>query len=275
MKILVIDAPGLRPALTAPALGGALHELGHCVVVHPWSPVSAWRRRRKVAQIMDAHQPDAVHVLSADPAVADGFAETGVPVVHSVDGAPSRAPVLVAPTQAAARRIAGHRPLVLPHPLDLPEEEEGGFGSFALALFDPADAEARKQAAALAARVPSVPLRTEGEPRDARFCVHFTSNPGAWPWGVAEALCAGRAVVASWGGTASEFVTEGVCGFLSAPGDLASVAAHAEYLWSRPDEAMRMGEEARSEAKGLFGPKPIARELVRAYLRAGFSRLAV
>ena len=54
-------------------------------------------------------------------------------------------------------------------------------------------------------------------------------------------MASGRAIVAGWNGAATEFVLEGVTGFLSAPGDVQSLATHIKYLWDQPDEAARMG----------------------------------
>ena len=47
--------------------------------------------------------------------------------------------------------------------------------------------------------------------------------------------------LAAWGGTAQEFLLEGVTGFLSAPGDVASAVAQAKVLWEQADECERMG----------------------------------
>ena len=97
----------------------------------------------------------------------------------------------------------------------------------------------------------------------------------SWPAGLAEAMAAGRAVIAGWNGAATEFVLEGVNGYLSAPGDVASLAAHLRFLWDQPDEAAKMGFASREEAKAHFGAEEQVRTLMRWYLRAGVSRLAV
>jgi glycosyltransferase involved in cell wall biosynthesis len=123
--------------------------------------------------------------------------------------------------------------------------------------------------------LPWLPLRTEGEPAEARFVVCASTRPESWPAGVAEAMAAGRPVIAPWQGAAPELVLEGVTGFLCAAGDVASLRSQMEYLWDHPEQALRMGEEARKQAKEHLGPDAHARTIVRWYLRAGVSRLAV
>jgi glycosyltransferase involved in cell wall biosynthesis len=88
-------------------------------------------------------------------------------------------------------------------------------------------------------------------------------------------MAAGRPVIASWSGAASEFVGEAVSGYLYAPGDIAGLAANMDYLWNHPGEALFLGIQAREEAKRLFGVDEHAKSLLRLYLRAGASRLAV
>src|SRR5439155_22268796 len=104
--------------------------------------------------------------------------------------------------------------------LDLAETATG-VGSYVLARFDPQDEDAARWVEEAAARLPDVPVRDEGDVRGARFLLYASSRPEAWPAGVAEAMAAGRPVIASWAGAASEFVGEAVSGFLYAPGDAA------------------------------------------------------
>jgi glycosyltransferase involved in cell wall biosynthesis len=150
-----------------------------------------------------------------------------------------------------------------------------GAGDFVLALVDRKDKTARAWVAAAAALHPDIPVRFEGPVTEARFAISLSSTEEYWPSGLAEAMAAGRAVIAGWNGVATEFVLEGVTGFLSAPGDVPSLASHLRYLWDQPDESAKMGFASREEAKALFGGDEQVRTLLRWYLRAGVSRLAV
>lgn len=285
MKILVVDGPGSHPASYPASLGGALHRLGHLVVVHPVKDVKdSWPARhllnRHAKKVLEIHQPDVVHVVSREPWFAEAFTRRGVPVVHGAEDRPARADWVVAPSRLALSRIAGSGESLdlrvgrLPYALDRAPRAEG-YGSFALAIVAPGDDAAWKVVEEAAWSLPFIPLRTEGELPEARFVVCASSRPDAWPVGVAEAMAAGRPVIANWGGAAAEFVLEGVTGFLSASGDAASLRSQMEYLWDHPEEARRMGGEALKHAEEDFGPDAHARTLVRWYLRAGVSRLAV
>ncbi|HVR83640.1 MAG TPA: hypothetical protein VMU54_04965, partial [Planctomycetota bacterium] len=64
-------------------------------------------------------------------------------------------------------------------------------------------------------------------------------------------------------------------GYLSAPGDIQSLAMHLQVLWSKPEEAVTLGLAGRDEAAAHFGSEEQVRTLMRWYLRAGVSRLAV
>ncbi len=286
MKVLIVDGPGRRPESYPRIVGAELHRLGFVVIVHPMADVhGSWAGRRAVRrqarEILEVHQPDVAHVLSSEPWVADAFAGRGVPVIHSTEDKPSRADWIMAPSQAALERLreaAGPgldgRTARLPYAAEIAEEEPGT-GDHALVRVDPGDAEALRWVREAAWLAPSVPLREEGDLREARFAVCVSSCDAAWPAGVAEAMGAGRAVIASWNGAAPELVVEGQTGFLSAPGDVESLAAHMEYLWDRPEEALRMGLAALEEARHSLGVEAHVRALLRAYRLAGSSRLAV
>jgi hypothetical protein len=285
MRILIVDGPGNHPATYPASLGGALHRLGHLVVVHPVKDAKdTWPSRhrlgRRAKEVLGVHEPDVVHVVSSEPWFADAFADRGVPLVHSTEDRPSRADWLVVPTRFALNRVAGSgqglqlRVGRLPYAMDRSAASES-YGEFALARLAPGDAEAAARLDEAAWSLPFIPLRTDGDPRAARFVVGIASRGFAWPAGVAEAMAAGRPVIANWGGPETEFVLEGVTGFLSAEGDAASLRAQMEYLWDHPEEARRMGAEAAKHAKEHFDADEHARSLVRWYLRAGVSRLAV
>jgi glycosyltransferase involved in cell wall biosynthesis len=172
--------------------------------------------------------------------------------------------------QAASDNLAA----CLPYPCEIGDDVPG-VGDFVLALADKKDKTARKWIADAAALHPDIPIRFEGQPAEARFVVSMSSQEEIWPTGLAEAMSAGRAIISGWNGAATEFVLEGVNGFLSAPGDVASLGNHLRYLWDQPDEAAKMGFASRDEAKGHFSGEEQVKTLMRWYLRAGVSRLAV
>lgn len=284
MKILLIDGPGVHPRSAARALGAALHHRGHGVIVHPiqlrelgWFPRRGMDRRG--TRILGVHQPDVIHVLSSEPWVADAFLGRGVSVVHSTLDRPSHADWVIAPSLKARARLGEQGPgdnlsSCLPYPIEIGEDVPGT-GDFVLALVDRKDRTARKWVAEAGALHPDIPIRFEGPVSEARFVISLSSKEELWPAGLAEAMASGRAAIAGWNGAASEFVLEGVNGFLSAPGDVKSLATHLRYLWDQPDEAARMGFASREEAKSHFGGDQQVQTLLRWYLRAGVSRLAV
>jgi hypothetical protein len=284
MKILLIDGPGVHPRSSARALGGALHRKGHGVIVHPL-PIGklGWFPRhgihKVVAKIFTVHHPDLIHVFSSEPWVAEAFMGRGISVVHSGFDRTSKADWNIAPSQKARARMGGQGPgdnlaSCLPYPVEIGDEPPVP-GKFVLALADRKDRKARKWIAEAGAVHRDIPIRFEGDPAEARFVISMSSREELWPAGVAEAMAAGRAVIAGWNGAATEFVLEGVTGFLSAPGDTRSLATHLRYLWDQPDESSRLGLAGREEAMAHFGGEEQVRTLMRWYLRAGVSRLAV
>jgi hypothetical protein len=284
MKILIIDGPGVHPRSAARALGGGLHRKGHGVIVHPiqlkelgWFPRHGIQKR--VARILGVHHPDVIHVFSSEPWIADAFTGRGISVVHSTFDQPSRADWVIAPSQKARARMGGQGPgdnlaACLPYPIEIGDDVPG-VGDFVLALADRKDQAARKWIADAAALHPDIPIRYGVDPAQARFAISLSSEEDIWPAGLAETMAAGRAVIAGWNSAATEFVLEGVTGFLSAPGDVQSLASHIRYLWDQPDEAAKMGFASREEAIGHFSGDEQVRTLMRWYLRAGVSRLAV
>ncbi len=285
MKILIVDGPGVHPRTAARALGSGLHAKGHGVIVHPlqmeklgWFKSQSLSRR--AIQVLEVHQPDVVHVLSSEPWVADAFTGRGVSVVHSALDRSSGADWVIAPSRQALARMGRQAPTgenrssVFPYPI-LIGETPGHPGGYVLAHVPKGDRIARKWINEAGALHRDIPIRFEGNPEEARVVVSMTSREELWPIGVAEAMAAGRPVIAGWNGVASEFVLEGVTGYLSAPGDIQSLAMHLQVLWSRPEEAVTLGLAGREEAAAHFGSEEQVRTLLRWYLRAGVSRLAV
>ncbi|HEX7897413.1 MAG TPA: glycosyltransferase [Planctomycetota bacterium] len=285
MKILIVDGPGSHPETYARVLCRALHDLGHVIVVHPQRDAgSSWparhRLRKHAAEAIQIHQPDVVHVLARDAGFVDTYLKHGVPVIHTGEGRLSRADWGIVATRGALNEVAGGGEGLDIHVGRLPFASEISpapelYGQYALALAPAGDAKAEAWIEKAAWEVPYIPMRREGDPREARFVVAMASTPSAWPSGISDAMAAGRPVIAFWGGAAQEFVLEGVTGFLSAPGDTKSLASHMAFLWDHPEDALRMGGESIRHAREHFAPEVHARTLVRWYLRAGVSRLAV
>lgn len=284
MKILIAHGSGPHPASYPRILSEELRRIECEVVLHAIPAPGAWASRLRAGvvarRLLAEHGPDLVHVIAPDPAAVQAFEGQGVSILHSTIDRPSGADWVVAPSREALLRVRRAAPSLdyrvtrLPFALD-PGEPALGAGSYALARFDPRDAAAARWVVEAAAALPDVPIRDEGDAREARFLIYASSEPEAWPAGVPEALAAGRPVIASWGGAASEFVGESVSGFLCAPGDVRGLAGNVEYLWNHPGEALFLGMQAREEAKSLFGAAAHARALLKTYLRAGASRLAV
>ncbi len=285
MKILIVDGPGVHPRTAARALGRGLHGKGHGVIVHPiqmeklgWFKGPALEKR--AAEVLHVHQPDVVHVFSAEPWVADAFTGRGVPVVHSAHDRASRADWILAPSKKALARLGGAnatgevRTSIFPYPVAIGETPDNP-GSYVLAHVPKGDRAARKWILEAGALHKDIPIRFEGTPEEARIVVSLSSREDCWPVGVAEAMAAGRPVIAGWNGAAIEFVLEGVSGYLSAAGDVASLATHLHLLWTRPEEAVTLGLSGRDEAAEHFGGGDQLRNLQRWYVRAGISRLAV
>jgi hypothetical protein len=285
MKILIIDGPGVHPRTAARGLGRGLHSKGHGVIVHPvqmeklgWFKGQALEKR--AAEVIGVHQPDVVHVFTSEPWVADAYVGRGVPVVHSTLDRMSKADWVLAPSRKAFARLGGEGPAgenrvsVFPYPVAGGETPDNP-GAYVLAHVPPGDRAARQWISAACALHKEIPVRFEGRPEEARVVVSLSSGEDLWPLGVAEAMAAGRPVIAGWNGAAIEFVLEGVSGYLSAAGDVASLATHLSMLWNKPEEAVTLGLSGRDEAAEHFGGDEHIRNLVRWYVRAGISRLAV
>jgi glycosyltransferase involved in cell wall biosynthesis len=84
--------------------------------------------------------------------------------------------------------------------------------------------------------------------RKARFLV-WPSEGYYETFGLAAVECfaQGVPVIASDLGVMSEIVTDGQTGLLFNAGDPTDLASKAEWLWNHPEEARRMGDNARKE----------------------------
>jgi len=285
MRILLVDGGGPHPLGSVRALARALRSHGHRVFPlylerQAWSALGRGRFLGSAREFLRSIHPDVVHVLGGDARLADGLSGYGIPVLHATLDPDSRADWVIAPTAEALRAARERRERdenrlgYLPFALDVPEGRPGP-GSFVLVRVRDGDARAARWAEEMARRIPDVPLRTQGDVEEAKMLVSLASGPAGWPVGVAEAMAAGRPVIAGWGGAAQEFVVEGVTGFLSEPGDLPSVAGHIRYLWDQPEEAEALGIQGREAAREHFATERHVPVLLRWYFKASASRLAV
>lgn len=88
--------------------------------------------------------------------------------------------------------------------------------------------------------------------RAARFLVVPSACYENCPTVILEAFACGVPVIASRLGAMEEMVEDGRTGLLFAPGDAEDLAAKADWLWTHPKEAVRMGREARAEYEAKY-----------------------
>jgi glycosyltransferase involved in cell wall biosynthesis len=91
--------------------------------------------------------------------------------------------------------------------------------------------------------------------------VHASVEPEPWGLVVAEAMAAGRAVVATAAGGPLEMIEHGATGWLVPPGDPVALACALETLLSQPGLRCRLGEAARAHAEDNFGAEHAAQLL--------------
>jgi glycosyltransferase involved in cell wall biosynthesis len=95
----------------------------------------------------------------------------------------------------------------------------------------------------------------------------LTRVPESFGRTIAEAMAAGRPVIAyGWGG-ARELISHGHNGFLVPPLGLPEALAHLESLANHPDLVAEMGRNGRERAKQLFSSQIFAAELNGIYQR--------
>ncbi|MBI4320974.1 MAG: glycosyltransferase family 4 protein [Chloroflexi bacterium] len=81
-----------------------------------------------------------------------------------------------------------------------------------------------------------------------------------------EAMCVGRAVVASAGSGFEEIIEDGHSGYLVEPGNARDLEAMLAWCLAHPEEVMRVGRKGRDRAKS-FDADNIALSLVQCYER--------
>ena len=82
---------------------------------------------------------------------------------------------------------------------------------------------------------------------------------------IAEALAAGRPVVATAVGGVPYMVREGETGWLAPPRDEAALAAALARALQSPEQCARMGARAREDARARFHPLSLARKHLEVY----------
>jgi glycosyltransferase involved in cell wall biosynthesis len=82
---------------------------------------------------------------------------------------------------------------------------------------------------------------------------------------VTEAMASGRAVVATAVDGVADVVTHGATGLLAAPRDPAGLATRVVWMLDHPEEAARMGGQARDLARTLFAPERMCAVLDEIY----------
>ncbi|SFL84394.1 glycosyltransferase family 4 protein [Rugamonas rubra] len=91
------------------------------------------------------------------------------------------------------------------------------------------------------------------------------------PMSVLEAMAAGLPVLTTPVGGIPEAVSDGVEGFLVAPGDVAALAERWSRLLADPALARRMGEAARRKVASTFSAQAVLPQLESVYLSLGFA----
>ncbi len=144
------------------------------------------------------------------------------------------------------------------------------------------------EAASLRERARGIPgVRFLGEVsrervQDLLAAAAFAVAPSLWyevfPVAVAEAMAAGRAVVASDAGALSELVEHGATGLLFRSGDAASLAAACQSLLDDAQQSAALGREARARYEDELTPERGTQRLLAVYAevvaaRSGAGRL--
>lgn len=100
----------------------------------------------------------------------------------------------------------------------------------------------------------------------------FLVMPSEWYEGFAlvlvESFCQGLPVIASRLGAMAEIVEDGVTGLHFAPGNSKDLAAKVRWAHERPDEMLRMGENARKVYEEKYSPDANYPQLMRIYEEA-------
>lgn len=103
---------------------------------------------------------------------------------------------------------------------------------------------------------------------ESRFLVLCSTWFEGFPMVVAEAMMAGKAVVASRIGGIPELVEDQVTGLLFDPGDIGDLVDKIRYLWERPELCRQMGRAGREKALREYSPEKYYERLMAVYEKA-------
>ena len=95
------------------------------------------------------------------------------------------------------------------------------------------------------------------------FCL--PSGQETSPLSIGEAMAAGLPVVAARAGGVAYLVEDGVTGYVTEPGDVATLADRVSRLLRDPDVGRRMGDAGRATAEASFRLEVVAARLREAY----------
>jgi glycosyltransferase involved in cell wall biosynthesis len=91
--------------------------------------------------------------------------------------------------------------------------------------------------------------------QNARFLIFPSQMYEVFPMAIVEAFACGIPVVASRIGVMAEIIRDMETGMLFKPGDVTDFLNKTEWLWNHPEEADRMGRQARLEFEKDFTPE--------------------
>jgi len=104
--------------------------------------------------------------------------------------------------------------------------------------------------------------------QNSRFLVFASQMYEVFPMVIAEAYASGIPVIASRLGAMIELIRDGETGSLFNPGDANDLAVKVRWLWDHPEEAVRMGQNARREYQQKYTPERNYQQLIEIYERA-------
>lgn len=101
--------------------------------------------------------------------------------------------------------------------------------------------------------------------KKARFLVFPSEWYEGFPMTLVESFACGLPVIASYLGAMAEVIEDDRTGLFFSPGDPHDLANKVEWLWSRPKEAERMGQEARARFEAKYTAEQNYRMLMEIY----------
>lgn len=187
--------------------------------------------------------PSAVELSGIPEVDTDAFrAERGIPANARIVGTVGRLDYQKAPLDFVrmAALIAGHRADV----------------RFVMVGDGSLRTDAEREAARLGVEIILTGERNDAPAIAASFDVFVISSLyEGLGRALTEALASGRPVVATAVNGVPDLVEPGVTGLLAVPGEPASLASGVEWFLDHPDEARRMGAQARDRVRSLFPPQ--------------------